>query len=43
VRLAKVAGAPREEIKSAILVGLPAAGHAVVDALPRAFKAFDAD
>jgi AhpD family alkylhydroperoxidase len=43
VGLAKEAGATREEIKSAILVGLPAAGNAVVYALPAALGAFDAD
>ncbi|MFN3743860.1 MAG: carboxymuconolactone decarboxylase family protein [Hyphomicrobiaceae bacterium] len=42
VGLAKEAGATREEIKSAILVGLPAAGNAVVHALPPALEAFDA-
>lgn len=43
VALAKESGATREEIKSAILVGLPAAGNAIVHALPAALEAFDAD
>jgi alkylhydroperoxidase/carboxymuconolactone decarboxylase family protein YurZ len=34
-------GATREEIISAILVGLPAAGHVVMQALPAALEAFD--
>jgi alkylhydroperoxidase/carboxymuconolactone decarboxylase family protein YurZ len=42
VREAKQAGASREEVISAILVGLPAAGHAVTQALPAAIEAFDA-
>lgn len=42
VKLAKEAGASREEVISAILVGLPAAGHAVTQALPSALEAFDA-
>jgi alkylhydroperoxidase/carboxymuconolactone decarboxylase family protein YurZ len=41
VGLAKAAGATRKEIASAILVGLPAAGNAVVHALPTALQAFD--
>jgi alkylhydroperoxidase/carboxymuconolactone decarboxylase family protein YurZ len=41
VRHAKSLGATREEIVSAILVGLPAAGHVVVQALPIALQAFD--
>lgn len=39
---AKKAGASREEVISAILVGLPAAGHAVTQALPSALEAYDA-
>jgi alkylhydroperoxidase/carboxymuconolactone decarboxylase family protein YurZ len=38
---AKQAGATREEIISAILVGLPAAGHVVTQSLPPAMDAFD--
>jgi alkylhydroperoxidase/carboxymuconolactone decarboxylase family protein YurZ len=36
---ARKAGASRDEIVSAILVGLPAAGHAVTQALPAALRA----
>ena len=43
VRSAKNAGANREEVISAILVGLPAAGHGVTRALPDAVEVFDAD
>ena len=39
--LAKEAGASREEVASAILIGLPAAGNAVVHALPAAMAVFD--
>lgn len=42
VRSAREAGATREEIISAILVGLPAAGQVVVQALPAALAAYDA-
>lgn len=38
---AKEAGATRAEIISAILVGLPAAGHIVTQALPAAVEAYD--
>jgi alkylhydroperoxidase/carboxymuconolactone decarboxylase family protein YurZ len=38
---AKQAGASREEVVSAILVGLPAAGHAVTQVLPAALQAYD--
>lgn len=41
VAQAKEAGASREEVASAILVGLPAAGNAVVHALPVAIQAYD--
>jgi alkylhydroperoxidase/carboxymuconolactone decarboxylase family protein YurZ len=41
VKAAKAAGASREEIISAILVGLPAAGHVVTQALPAAMITFD--
>ncbi len=39
----KELGATREEIISAILVGLPAAGHIVTQALPVAVQAYDAN
>jgi alkylhydroperoxidase/carboxymuconolactone decarboxylase family protein YurZ len=39
---AKKLGATRDEIISAILVGLPAAGHIVTQALPAAIQAYDA-
>jgi alkylhydroperoxidase/carboxymuconolactone decarboxylase family protein YurZ len=42
VQLAKNAGASRSEVASAILVGLPAAGNAVVQSLPAALAAYDA-
>ena len=40
---ARKAGASREEVISAILVGLPAAGHIVTQALPPALEAYDAE
>lgn len=43
VQSAKKAGATREEVISAILVGLPAAGHVVTQALPVAVNAYDAE
>jgi AhpD family alkylhydroperoxidase len=39
--LARKAGATREEVVSAVLVGLPAVGNAVVAALPGALSVFD--
>jgi len=42
VQAAKQAGASREEVISAILVGLPAAGNQVVQTLPAAIAAYDA-
>ena len=42
VQAAKQLGASREEIISAILVGLPAAGHSVTQVLPAAITAYDA-
>jgi alkylhydroperoxidase/carboxymuconolactone decarboxylase family protein YurZ len=42
VQTAKQLGASRAEIISAILVGLPAAGHGVTQALPAAIAAYDA-
>lgn len=41
VMLAKKAGASREEIISAVMVGLPAVGNEVINALPAALEAFD--
>ena len=42
VQAAKRAGASREEIISAILVGLPAAGLGVTQVLPAAIAAYEA-
>jgi alkylhydroperoxidase/carboxymuconolactone decarboxylase family protein YurZ len=42
VEAAKKAGASREEVISAILVGLPAAGHGVTQVLPSAVASYDA-
>ncbi len=42
VQLAKEAGATREEVISAVLVGLPAAGQSVTHVLPTAIAAYDA-
>jgi alkylhydroperoxidase/carboxymuconolactone decarboxylase family protein YurZ len=41
VKLARAAGASREEVISAILLGLPAAGNGVTQALPAALAAYD--
>ncbi|MCP4424178.1 MAG: carboxymuconolactone decarboxylase family protein [Chloroflexi bacterium] len=41
VQAAKKLGATREEVISAILVGLPAAGHVVTQVLPAAITAYD--
>jgi alkylhydroperoxidase/carboxymuconolactone decarboxylase family protein YurZ len=38
---ARNAGATREEVVSAVLVGLPAAGNAVLQSLPAALSAYD--
>jgi alkylhydroperoxidase/carboxymuconolactone decarboxylase family protein YurZ len=43
VKMAKKAGASREEVISAILVGLPPAGHVVTESLPAAIEAYDND
>ena len=43
VKMAREAGASREEVISAVLVGLPAAGHAVTQSLPAAIAAYDED
>jgi|MudIll2142460700_1097286.scaffolds.fasta_scaffold765529_2 alkylhydroperoxidase/carboxymuconolactone decarboxylase family protein YurZ len=42
VQTAKQLGASREEVISAILVGLPAVGHGVTQVLPAAIAAYDA-
>lgn len=42
VQMARRLGASREEVISAILVGLPAAGHSVTQVLPAAIAAYDA-
>ncbi|HAO5827244.1 TPA: carboxymuconolactone decarboxylase family protein [Listeria monocytogenes] len=41
VKMAKTNGATRDEIISAILVGLPAVGNTVISALPVALEAYD--
>lgn len=41
VKTAKSAGASREEVISAVLLGLPAAGHVVTQVLPTALTAYD--
>ena len=41
VKLARAASASRDELISAVLVGLPAAGLAVTQALPAASQAYD--
>ena len=43
VKLAKAAGASRDEVVSALLIGLPAAGLGVTQVLPSALQAYDAD
>jgi alkylhydroperoxidase/carboxymuconolactone decarboxylase family protein YurZ len=43
VQTAKQAGASRAEVISALLVGLPAAGHGVTQVLPAALAAYDAE
>jgi alkylhydroperoxidase/carboxymuconolactone decarboxylase family protein YurZ len=42
VQSAKQAGATREEVISAMLIGLPAAGNSVTQVLPAAIAAYDA-
>ncbi|MGV8083592.1 MAG: carboxymuconolactone decarboxylase family protein [Coriobacteriia bacterium] len=42
VSAAKALGATREQIASAVLLGLPAAGNAVTQSLPIALDAYDA-
>jgi alkylhydroperoxidase/carboxymuconolactone decarboxylase family protein YurZ len=41
VKTAKELGASRDEVISAILVGLPAAGHMITQVLPAALEAYD--
>ncbi len=41
VQSAKKAGATRDEVISAVLVGLPAAGQIVMQALPNALATYD--
>ncbi len=41
VRTAKECGASRDEVISAVLIGLPAAGHGVTQSLPVAISAYD--
>jgi alkylhydroperoxidase/carboxymuconolactone decarboxylase family protein YurZ len=41
VKSAKKLGASRDEVKSAVLVGLPAVGLMVLDALPVALQSYD--
>jgi alkylhydroperoxidase/carboxymuconolactone decarboxylase family protein YurZ len=41
VAVAKKEGASREEVVSAILLGLPAAGNGVTGSLPAALRAYD--
>jgi AhpD family alkylhydroperoxidase len=43
VQQAKQAGASSQEVISAILVGLPAAGNGVTQVLPAALAAYDAE
>ena len=40
---AKRLGATRDEVIGAVLVGLPAAGHRVIESLAEALRPFDAD
>jgi alkylhydroperoxidase/carboxymuconolactone decarboxylase family protein YurZ len=41
VQIAKQLGASRDEIVSAVLIGLPAAGHVVTQVLPIALRTYD--
>ena len=43
VKLAKHAGASRDEVISALLVGLPAAGNGITQSLPAALDTYDAE
>jgi len=42
VGMAKQAGATRDEIIGAVLIGMPAVGNTVIEALPVALDAYDA-
>jgi alkylhydroperoxidase/carboxymuconolactone decarboxylase family protein YurZ len=42
VQQARQAGASLDEVVSAVLIGLPAAGHAVTQVLPAAIETYDA-
>lgn len=42
VKVAKQAGATRDEVISAVLVGLPAVGNVATQVLPAAIEAYDA-
>ena len=41
VKCAKKLGATRDEVRSALMVGLPAVGLQVIDALPQALRYYD--
>ncbi|KAA3657066.1 MAG: carboxymuconolactone decarboxylase family protein [Chloroflexi bacterium] len=41
VKSAKAAGATRDEVISAVMVGMPAAGHVVTQVLPAAVASYD--
>lgn len=43
VKMAKMHGATRDEVISAVLIGLPAVGNGVTAALPVALEAYDED
>ena len=43
VKMAKMHGATRDEVISAVLIGLPAVGNVVTAALPAALEAYDED
>lgn len=43
VKMARQAGASREEVISTVLIGLPLAGNAVIQVLPRVLQAYDSD
>ena len=43
VKAAKGVGASRDEVLSAVLVGLPAAGHVVTQVLPAVVAAYDSE
>jgi alkylhydroperoxidase/carboxymuconolactone decarboxylase family protein YurZ len=43
VKLAKHSGASRDEVISALLVGLPAAGNGITQSLPAALDTYDAE